>query len=85
VKLSIPVNILYGIWDMAKDADISKTDADFICKELQRRGLLKSYILEESIQAIDFVTYLTDFWDWEKSPYIKEKLRMFGVIIGIDI
>ena len=65
----------YTLRDMAKDCDISKTDAEYICKELQRRGLLKSYILEESVQAIDFVTYLTDFWDWEKSPYIKEKLR----------
>jgi integrase len=53
----------------------TKADAEFICKELQRRGLLKSYILEESVQAIDFITYLTDFWDWEKSPYINEKLR----------
>jgi integrase len=60
---------------MAKEADISKADAEFICKELQRRGLLKSCVLEESVQAIDFISYLTDFWDWEKSPYIKEKLR----------
>jgi len=65
----------YTLRDMAKEADISKTDAEFICKELQRWGLLKSYVLEESVQAIDFATYLTDFWDWEKSPYIKEKLR----------
>jgi len=65
----------YTLRDMAKEADITKADAEFICKELQRRGLLKSYVLEESKQAIDFITYLTDFWDWEKSPYIKEKLR----------
>ena len=65
----------YTLRDMAKEADIIRADAEFICKELQRRGLLKSYILEESVQAIDFITYLTDFWDWEKSPYIKEKLR----------
>jgi integrase len=65
----------YTLRDMAKEAGITKADAGFICKELQCRGLLKSYILEESVQAIDFVTYLTDFWDWEKSPYIKEKLR----------
>ena len=65
----------YTLRDMAKDADISKADAEFICKELQRRGLLKSHVLEESQKAIDFVTYLTDFWDWEKSIYIKEKLR----------
>ena len=60
---------------MAKKSDISKADAEFICKELQRRGFLKSYVLENTTQAIDFIKYLTDFWDWEKSPYIKEKLR----------
>jgi integrase len=65
----------YTLRDMAKETEITKVDAEFICKELQRRGMLKAYVLEESIQAIDFVTYLTDFWDWEKSPYIKEKLR----------
>jgi integrase len=65
----------YTLRDMAKEADISKSDAEYICKELQRRNLLKSYILEDSIKAIDFMTYLIDFWDWEKSSYIKEKLR----------
>jgi len=60
---------------MTKGTEVTKADAEFICKELQRRGLLKLYVLEESTQAIDFVTYLTDFWDWEKSTYIKEKLR----------
>ena len=60
---------------MAKKSDILKADAVFICKELQRRGFLKSYVLENTTQAIDFIKYLTDFWDWEKSPYIKEKLR----------
>ena len=61
----------YSLRDMAKRADITNEDAEFICKELQRRGLLKSHILKESKQAIDFAAYLTDFWDWEKSNYIK--------------
>ncbi|MCL1927967.1 MAG: site-specific integrase [Treponema sp.] len=65
----------YTLREMAKGADITKVNAEFICKELHRQGLLKSYILEESVQVIDFITYLTDFWDWEKSTYIKEKLR----------
>ena len=65
----------YTLRDMAKEAGIAKADAEYICKELQRRGILKSYILEESVQAIDFAKYLTNFWDWDNSPYIKEKLR----------
>jgi len=65
----------YSLREMAKEADVSKADADFICSELKRRGFLKTHVLEGSKQAIDFISYLTDFWDWEKSPYIKEKLR----------
>jgi integrase len=60
---------------MAKEAVISKADAVFILKELQRRGLLKSYVLSETAAAVPFGEYLADFWDWEKSPYIKEKRR----------
>ena len=65
----------YSLRDMAKAADITKADAVFICKELQRRGFLKSYILSESKQAVDFGEYLRGFWDYENSPYVKEKLR----------
>jgi len=65
----------YSLRDMAKSADITKADAVFICKELQRRGFLKSYILAESKQAVDFGEYLRGFWDYENSPYVREKLR----------
>jgi hypothetical protein len=65
----------YSLRDMAKGADINGPDAEFICKELQRRGLLKSYILSSSEQAVDFGDYLTVFWDYDRSSYVKEKLR----------
>ena len=60
---------------MAKAAEISKDDSVFICKELQRRGFLKSYILPESRNAVCFTKFLQNFWNWETSPYVKEKLR----------
>jgi integrase len=60
---------------MAKQADISKTDAAFICKELQRRGFLKTFIMADSRQAVDFSAFLENFWDYDNSPYVKEKLR----------
>jgi integrase len=60
---------------MAKAAEISKGDAAFICKELERRGLLKTYVFPESRKAVAFEEFLLNFWDWEKSPYIKERLR----------
>jgi integrase len=61
--------------DMAKKSDVTEADAAFIVKELQRKGLLKAAVLTGSKQDIDFVEYLLNFWDYDNSPYIKEKLR----------
>jgi len=53
----------------------TKEDADIILSELQRLGLVKSYILDNTQKAQVFNSFLTTFWDWGTSPYIKEKLR----------
>jgi len=50
-------------------------EATFICNELKQRGFLKSYVVSESQQATDFITFLQDFWNYESSPYVKERLR----------
>ena len=65
----------YSLRDMAREADISRADCEFICKELKRRGLLKSFVISESKQAISLTEFLLNFWDWEKSDYIRERLR----------
>ncbi|MCL2441675.1 MAG: site-specific integrase [Treponema sp.] len=65
----------YSLRDLTKEADLNNDDANYICKELQRRGILKSFVLLESSQAIDFIKYLEEFWSWDISPYIKERLR----------
>jgi len=51
------------------------SEAEIIIKELKRSGLVKKYIMNNTPQAVDFISYLKTFWDWENSPYIKEKLR----------
>ena len=51
------------------------SEAEIIIKELKRSGLVKKYIMNDTPQAVDFISYLKTFWDWETSPYIKEKLR----------
>jgi integrase len=63
----------YTLRNLAKEA--SPADAEAIVRELQRRGLLKSAVMAGSRQDRDFAAFLTDFWDYENSPYIKEKLR----------
>jgi hypothetical protein len=57
----------YGLRDMAKSADLTKADAVFICKELLRRGFLKSYVMAGSRRDVDFGEYLREFWDYERS------------------
>ncbi|MFP3042426.1 site-specific integrase [Treponema primitia] len=65
----------YSLREMAKAADLTPDDVDFIIKELQRQGFLKIAILTGTKQDRDFSEYLTNFWDYDNSPYIKEKLR----------
>jgi hypothetical protein len=53
----------------------TKTDVEIVLKELKRKSWLKNYVLADTPAARDFVTFLTGFWDWETSDYIKEKRR----------
>jgi len=50
-------------------------EAEFICKELKRQGFLKAYVVAGSKQDVDFPAFLKNFWDYDASPYIREKLH----------
>ena len=50
-------------------------EAESIMTELKRLGFVKNYILSDTPQAQDFISFLKNFWDWDTSPYIREKLR----------
>ena len=51
------------------------SEADFICREFKRRGLLKTYTITGSRQDTEFAAFLKEFWNFDISPYIKERLR----------
>jgi hypothetical protein len=53
----------------------TEAEAEIILTELKRFGWLKSYVLNETPESADFISFLKNFWDWDTSPYIKEKLR----------
>jgi len=53
----------------------SGTEAEAILDELRRLGWVKGFVVKDTSQAEDFISFLKTFWDWETSPYIKEKLR----------
>jgi integrase len=58
----------------------NSAEVEFICKELKQRGFIKSYIIAGSKQSINFTDYLQDFWDYDTSAYVKEKLhRRHGI------
>jgi integrase len=51
------------------------TEAEIVLAEMKRLGWVKKYIVNETPAAEDFMSFLTTFWDWDTSPYIKEKRR----------
>jgi hypothetical protein len=54
---------------------ISMPDAEFIINELKRRGLILSCVFAGAPDAVLFADFLKEFWDFNSSPYIREKLR----------
>ncbi len=50
-------------------------EAETLLTELRRLGWVKSYVQSETPGAVDFISFLNSFWNWDNSPYIKEKQR----------
>jgi integrase len=61
--------------DTAYKADITQSDVEKIITEFQRRGFIKGAILAGSKADRDFCEFLLEFFDFDRSPYVKEKLR----------
>jgi len=53
----------------------TKDEALTLLNELKRLNWVKSFVLSDTPGAVDFISYLREFWDWDNSPYIKEKMR----------
>ena len=60
--------------DMAKKIKAGE-EAEILMTELKRLGWVKTFVRKDTLQAQDFIIFLTNFWEWDTSPYIKEKLR----------
>jgi integrase len=70
-KLSL-AQILYGLKTVSlKHEDILKIE-----KILQDQGLIVKIIQKSSASPTIFIDFLLEFWDYDKSPYIKEKLAL---------
>jgi integrase len=69
VKMAIAeaVNIL-------KTAELDKAEVRQIASALRRHGV-KAVVLAGEKTDKDFIDFLLEFWDFDNSPYVKEKLR----------
>ena len=55
--------------------DVSNKELEEILSALKRKGKLKGFVLPNTKGDISAYQFMLDFWTWEKSPYIAEKLR----------
>ena len=70
--------ILYKI----REARLTESDAERIVNALKKRGLIESAKLaSEGPENELLVPFLERFWDYDTSPYVREKLK-FGHSIG---
>jgi integrase len=61
--------------DMIRRSDMTTADAENIIKELKKKGLVKSAIMTGTRADRDVIDFLLEAWDFDKSPYVKERLR----------
>ncbi|GHV79155.1 hypothetical protein AGMMS49944_09460 [Spirochaetia bacterium] len=71
---AVPVHNI-GIVDMIRRADMTAADAENIIKELKKKGLVKSAIMAGTKADRELIDFLLEAWDYEKSPYVRERLR----------
>lgn len=65
-----------AVIDTIRKTSISEITTDEIIKELEKRtGDKIIRIQKNSKGSVNAYQFLLDFWDWNKSPYIREKLR----------
>ena len=53
---------------------MTKSETKLLAGELRKLGTFACVIEKESESAINFGDFLLNFWDYEKSPYIQEKI-----------
>lgn len=59
-----------------KKQNFSDEELKNILQIIKNRGLIESYISKQEPETVLLEEFLCNFWDYENSPYIKEKRRM---------
>lgn len=70
-----------SFYDTLRKSEYTKTDVQKFLEDFQRKGFLTSFVLNDSSLAnTPALQWLIDFWNPEKSDYLKEKQRKGQVI-----
>ena len=70
-----------SLYDEIRKSDITDEEALKMLDLLKQKGIIKSYVKTGAKNDILLSEYLLNFWTWEKSEYIQEKLKA-GKTIG---
>lgn len=57
-----------------READYEKEFVERVVSILEDKGYIENGLVKGKDNSVNFADYLHSFWDYEKSPYIKEKL-----------
>jgi hypothetical protein len=63
-----------NVLKVIKRAELNPDDALRIVRALKDRGLIDTAAAKPGRGSVPFAEFLEEFWDYEASPYIKEKL-----------
>ncbi|MDR2966068.1 MAG: site-specific integrase [Treponema sp.] len=58
-----------------RESELIQEDAVFFIEEMKHRHLIRSAVFTGTKQDRDFGQFLVDYWTWDESEYIAEKLR----------
>ena len=68
-------NELKAILDALQSMDLSGTDAAAIVDVLDKKHLISTIITKDDAGSESVTEFLSRFWDYDNSPYVKEKLH----------
>ena len=80
-----PVEQVLGLSEILKSirkVDLDSTDALKIVEALKKRDLVDFNVTKAGSGSKLFVDFLTEFWDWNSSVYVKERLSQKKNSIG---
>lgn len=70
-----------SIFEEIRKNDIDNADMVKMLELLKERGMIKTYVVTGTKDDVKFSDYLENFWTYEKSEYIQEKLKS-GKTVG---